>query len=142
MSAESLNRITKSIICLENLYSHPENLLEISVNNPITSGEGAMKFTDYEVIINVSENLFENLFTLLKTNLPMFKKKFSSTRKRYSEFLELRNSLIFENPSVKIPDISPMRFFHGKFDESTISERIESFQKFLRMYVFLTLCLL
>jgi len=64
--------------------------------------------------------------------MPIFKQRFSVVRRRYSDFIDLRETLITQNPSVKIPEISPMRFFGNKFEESTISERIESFQAFLR----------
>ena len=47
--------------------------------NPITHGVAGKRYTDYEV--------------RLKTNLPVFRVKESSVRRRYSDFEWLRNEL-------------------------------------------------
>ncbi|CAK9294765.1 unnamed protein product [Gordionus sp. m RMFG-2023] len=64
---------------LDDAYAAPANFLEIDIINPITRGEGRTKYTDYEV--------------RMRTNLPIFKIKESSVRRRYSDFEWLRNEL-------------------------------------------------
>merc|ERR1712213_91392 len=64
---------------LDDAYAAPANYLEIDVINPITHGIGNQRYTDYEV--------------RMKTNLPVFRVKESSVRRRYSDFEWLRNEL-------------------------------------------------
>uniref|UniRef100_A0A915IAR8 Sorting nexin-3 n=1 Tax=Romanomermis culicivorax TaxID=13658 RepID=A0A915IAR8_ROMCU len=64
---------------LDEAYAPPANFLEIEVTNHITHGVGKARYTDYEV--------------RMKTNLPVFKLKESSVRRRYSDFEWLRNEL-------------------------------------------------
>ena len=64
---------------LDDAYAAPANFLEIDVINPITHGVGSKRYTDYEV--------------RMKTNLPVFRVKESSVRRRYSDFEWLRNEL-------------------------------------------------
>ena len=64
---------------LDDAYAAPANFLEIDVINPITHGVAGKRYTDYEV--------------RLKTNLPVFRVKESSVRRRYSDFEWLRNEL-------------------------------------------------
>lgn len=64
----------------------------------------------------------------------MFSKQVSLLRRRYSEFLWLHDVLVRENPTVKIPDLPPRRFFSRNFDDATIEERRAAFQRFLQLY--------
>eukprot|EP00052_Salpingoeca_macrocollata_P033666 m.9152 g.9152 ORF g.9152 m.9152 type:complete len:161 (+) comp5409_c0_seq1:57-539(+) len=64
---------------LKEMYSEPENVLEIDVINPQTHGFGRTRYTDYEI--------------RMKTNLPIFRLKESQVRRRYSDFVWLRDEL-------------------------------------------------
>ncbi|CAF1556626.1 unnamed protein product, partial [Didymodactylos carnosus] len=66
-------------ISLEDRYDPPANFLEIEVLNPETHGFGQKRYTDYEV--------------RMKTNLPVFRLKECTVRRRYSDFEWLRKEL-------------------------------------------------
>ncbi|KAG0075506.1 Sorting nexin-3 [Podila epicladia] len=57
---------------LDDIYGEPENFLEIEVRNPQTHGIARKMFTDYEIVC--------------RTNIPAFKLKSSTVRRRYSDF--------------------------------------------------------
>ena len=64
-------------------------------SSPITHGVGKNRYTDYEVRLRVSCPRRRDAFTrvAVQTNLPVFKHKESSVRRRYSEFEWLKNEL-------------------------------------------------
>jgi len=76
---ESTKRITQQKQTLDEAYSPPANYLEICVSDPITHGEGRARFTDFRVET--------------KTNMPVFKVRERSVRRRYSEFAWLREEV-------------------------------------------------
>ena len=75
----STSRLAPKKQTLEDAYSPPANFLEIDIASPETHGIGKNRYTDYEV--------------RLRTNLPVFRLKDSSVRRRYSDFEWLRNEL-------------------------------------------------
>lgn len=79
MSSTATQRLITKRQTLDEAYAPPANFLEIEVVNPITHGVGKNRYTDYEV--------------RLRTNLPVFKHKESSVRRRYSDFEWLRTEL-------------------------------------------------
>uniref|UniRef100_A0A8C3G509 Sorting nexin 3 n=1 Tax=Cyclopterus lumpus TaxID=8103 RepID=A0A8C3G509_CYCLU len=109
---------------LNDAYGPPSNFLEIDVSNPDTIGVGRTRYTTYEV--------------RLKTNLPIFKLKESSVRRRYSDFEWLRAELERES-KVVVPPLPgkalfrqlPFRGDDGIFDDSFIEERRQSLEQFL-----------
>ena len=78
-SEDATKRLSSKKQTLDDAYAMPANFLEIDVINPITHGVGNKRYTDYEV--------------RMKTNLPVFRIKESSVRRRYSDFEWLRNEL-------------------------------------------------
>ncbi|XP_059698318.1 sorting nexin-3 isoform X2 [Haemorhous mexicanus] len=74
---------------LNDAYGPPSNFLEIDVGNPQTVGVGRGRFTTYEIRV--------------KTNLPIFKLKESTVRRRYSDFEWLRNELERESKGCRPP---------------------------------------
>ncbi|XP_023328892.1 sorting nexin-3 [Eurytemora carolleeae] len=76
---ESTQRIATNKQSLDDAYSAPANYLEISVTDAKTYGEGRQRFTDYAIST--------------KTNIPVFKIKESTVRRRYSDFKWLRDEL-------------------------------------------------
>jgi len=112
---------------LSDAYSCPANFLEIEVVNPITHGVGNTgRYTDYEVVV--------------KTNLPVFKMKDSSVRRRYSEFEWLVDELDRDSKIVVPPlpgkalKLQFSQFFgkkNGIYDESFIEERRKALEVFI-----------
>lgn len=110
----------------DELYGEPEDFLEIEVKNPIThgsksgsvSGNGKM-YTDYEIIC--------------RTNIPSYKKKFSKTRRRFSEFDELRKQLQRDNAKVVLPPLpeSGILTYSNRFSPEFIEERRVGLERFL-----------
>merc|ERR1712194_259169 len=66
------NKIDYAEQSIEDAYGEPTNFLELEVREPLTHGFGRHRYTDYELH--------------MVTNLPIFKKKSVSVRRRYSDF--------------------------------------------------------
>ena len=138
MSAATQRLVTKRQT-LDEAYAPPANFLEIEVVNPITHGVGKNRYTDYEVRLRVSLLVmlldFERMF---QTNLPVFKHKESSVRRRYSDFEWLRTELERDSkiivpplPGKALKRQLPFRSDDGIFDESFIEERRKGLELFL-----------
>ncbi|KAJ1913992.1 Sorting nexin-3 [Mycoemilia scoparia] len=100
-------------------YNEPENFLEIEVRNPKTHEvNNKKKFTDYEIVC--------------RTNIPAFKYKNSSVRRRYSDFEWFRDALEQETNRVNIP-LLPGKVFVNRFVDEVIEIRREGLERFLQM---------
>lgn len=104
----------------EELYGPPENFLEIEVRNPMTHGMGRGMYTTYEIV--------------MRTNIPAFKLKSSSVRRRYSEFEAFRDILERESARVTIPPL-PGKVLTHRFSDDVIEHRREGLQRFLQIVV-------
>ncbi|ODQ68150.1 putative sorting nexin Snx3 [Nadsonia fulvescens var. elongata DSM 6958] len=102
----------------EEIYGEPENFLEIEVRNPQTHGFGRKMFTDYEIIC--------------RTNIPTFKLKQSSVRRRYSDFEAFKEILERESTRVTIPSL-PGKVFANRFTDEVIENRRKGIEKFLQI---------
>ncbi|KAI0223293.1 Sorting nexin-12 [Lamellibrachia satsuma] len=109
---------------LDDAYAPPANFLEIDVISAETHGIGKKRYTDYEVH--------------MRTNLPVFKVKESSVRRRYSDFDWLRAELERDSKIV-VPPLPgkawgrqlPFRGDEGLFDEEFIEERRKGLEQFV-----------
>ena len=132
----------------EEIYGPPENFLEIEVRpcvhicwallpiatcmlviahsrtlqvrNPQTHGTSRSMYTDYEIIC--------------RTNIPAFKLKHSTVRRRYSDFEYFRDILERESSRVTIPPL-PGKVFTNRFSDDVIEHRREGLQRFLQIVV-------
>ncbi|KAH4213234.1 hypothetical protein HBI95_024490 [Parastagonospora nodorum] len=104
----------------EELYGPPENFLEIEVRNPMTHGVGRGMYTTYEIV--------------MRTNIPAFKLKSSSVRRRYNEFEAFRDILERESARVTIPPL-PGKVLTNRFSDDVIEHRREGLQRFLQIVV-------
>ncbi len=132
----------------EEIYGPPENFLEIEVRllhtlrlsspspfrpsltipprafaqvrNPQTHGTSRGMYTDYEVVC--------------RTNIPAFKLKHSSVRRRYSDFEYFRDILERESGRVTIPPL-PGKVFTNRFSDDVIEHRRDGLQRFLQIVV-------
>ncbi|XP_041354053.1 sorting nexin-12-like [Gigantopelta aegis] len=117
-------RINTQKQTLEDAYSPPANFLEIDMCNPQTHGVGKKRYTDYEL--------------RMRTNLPVFKLKESTSRRRYSDFEWLRNELERDSKIV-VPPLPgkalkrqlPFRGDDGIFEEDFIEERRKGLEQFI-----------
>ncbi|KAF7584104.1 putative sorting nexin protein [Clavispora lusitaniae] len=101
----------------EEIYGEPENFLEIEVTNPRTH-YGKEQYTDYEIIC--------------RTNIPAFKKRQSSVRRRYSDFVTFRKMLEEESTRVIIPPLpGKILLTSNKFNDLNIENRRQGLEKFL-----------
>jgi sorting nexin-3/12 len=98
------------------------NVLTIGfqVKNPRTHGMGRNMYTDYEIIC--------------RTNIPAFKLRHSSVRRRYSDFEYFRDILERESARVTIPPL-PGKVFTNRFSDDVIEHRREGLQRFLQIVV-------
>ncbi|KAL1915513.1 uncharacterized protein VTP21DRAFT_6637 [Calcarisporiella thermophila] len=103
---------------VEDMYGAPENFLEIEVRNPVTHGFGRKMYTDYEIVC--------------KTNIPCFKLKQSSVRRRYSDFEWFRDALEREVSRVNLPPL-PGKIFTNRFSDEVIEQRREGLERFLQI---------
>lgn len=69
-----------------------------------------------------------------QTNIPAFKLKFSSVRRRYSDFEHFRDILERESSRVTIPPL-PGKVFTNRFSDDVIEHRREGLQRFLQIVV-------
>lgn len=102
----------------DEIYGEPENFLEIEVTNPQTHGLGRYMFTDYEIVC--------------RTNIPAFRFRSSSVRRRYSDFESFRAALLAYSSQVVIPKL-PGKIYLSKnrFDDAEIEERRRGLERFL-----------
>jgi sorting nexin-3/12 len=77
-------------------------------------------YTDYEI--------------LCRTNIPAFKLRQSSVRRRYSDFEYFRDILERESARVTIPPL-PGKVFTNRFSDDVIEHRREGLQRFLQIVV-------
>ncbi|KAJ2256909.1 Sorting nexin-3 [Coemansia sp. RSA 454] len=68
----------------------------------------------------------------IETNIPMFKLRQSSVRRRYSEFEWFRDRLERETSRVTIPPL-PGKVFTNRFDDQVIEDRREGLERFLQI---------
>jgi len=110
---------------ISDAYAVPANFLEIDISNPQTHGVGKKRYTDYEV--------------RMKTNIPIFKLKESSVRRRYSDFEWLRTELERDSKIV-VPSLpgkafakvlNPFRQDDGIFEDGFIEERRQGLESFV-----------
>jgi sorting nexin-3/12 len=123
-SDDATKRLNSKKQTLDDAYAVPANFLEIDVINPITHGVANKRYTDYEV--------------RLKTNLPVFRVKESSVRRRYSDFEWLRNELERDSkivvpplPSKSLKRQLPFRGDDGIYEEDFIEERRSGLESFV-----------
>lgn len=90
------------------------------VRNPRTHGMGRSMYTDYEI--------------LCRTNIPAFKLRQSSVRRRYSDFEYFRDILERESARVTIPPL-PGKVFTNRFSDDVIENRRAGLEKFLKIVV-------
>jgi sorting nexin-3/12 len=77
-------------------------------------------YTDYEIVC--------------RTNIPAFKLRHSSVRRRYSDFEYFRDILERESARVTIPPL-PGKVFTNRFSDDVIEHRREGLQRFLQIVV-------
>lgn len=104
----------------DEIYGPPENFLELEVLRPRTHGVGRHMYTDYEIVC--------------RTNIPAFKLRHSSVRRRYSDFEHFRDVLERESARVTIPPL-PGKVFTNRFSDDVIEGRRAGLEKFLRIVV-------
>ncbi|XP_043512363.1 sorting nexin-12 [Frieseomelitta varia] len=123
-TVDATRRLNVKKQTLDDAYAAPANFLEIDVINPITHGVGKKRYTDYEV--------------RMRTNLPVFKVKDSTVRRRYSDFEWLRTELERDSKIV-VPPLPgkawkrqmPFRGDDGIFEEDFIEDRRKGLEAFV-----------
>lgn len=123
-NAVATQRIQPKRQTLDEAYAPPANFLEIEIVSPITHGVGKNRYTDYEI--------------RLRTNLPVFKLKESSVRRRYSDFEWLRSELERDSkivvpplPGKALKRQMPFRSDDGIFEEEFIEDRRKGLEQFV-----------
>ena len=110
--------------------------------NPITHGVAGKRYTDYEVRLKVGQSppfsSLSSIATFVQTNLPVFRVKESSVRRRYSDFEWLRNELERDSkivvpplPSKAMKRQLPFRSDDGIFEEDFIEDRRSGLEGFI-----------
>jgi len=109
---------------ISDAYAVPANFLEIDVSNAQIHGVGKKRYTDYEV--------------KMKTNIPIFKLKESSVRRRYSDFEWLRTELERDSkivvpalPGKALTKLLPFRTDDGIFEDEFIEDRRQGLESFI-----------
>lgn len=92
----------------------------LQIKNPRTHGIGRHMYTDYEIVC--------------RTNIPAFKLRQSTVRRRYSDFEYFRDILERESARVTIPPL-PGKVFTNRFSDDVIEGRRQGLEKFLKIVV-------
>ncbi|GES99419.1 sorting nexin-3 [Rhizophagus clarus] len=131
---EATSRLQMKEQTIDEMYGVPENFLEIEVRNPLTHGFGRKMFTDYEIVCRCLTRFkcFTNDLRNNLTNIPAFKLKSSSVRRRYSDFEWFRDVLERESSRVNIPPL-PGKVFTNRFADEVIEARREGLERFLQI---------
>ncbi|KAJ3178910.1 Sorting nexin-3 [Geranomyces variabilis] len=103
----------------EERYGVPENFLEIEICNPQVHGTGRAKYVDYEIVCN--------------TNIPAFKLKASTVRRRFSDFEWFRDALERESTRVNIPPLPPKVYFNNRYSDEVVEQRRQGLERFLQI---------
>ena len=99
----------------------PLTYLSTQVRDPQTHGSSSRNmYTSYEIYLN--------------TNLPLFKLRESTVRRRYSDFEYFRDILERESARVSIPPL-PGKVFTNRFSDDVIEHRRQGLQQFLKLVV-------
>jgi len=117
-------RIAAGKQTLDDAYAPPANFLEIDISKPEIHGFGNKRFCDYEV--------------KMKTNLPVFKLKEFTARRRYSDFEWLAAELE-KNSKIVVPPLPgkawkrqlPFRQDEGMFEDEFIEARRVGLESFI-----------
>jgi sorting nexin-3/12 len=95
--------------------------LSVSQKQALTfAGVGRGMYTTYEIV--------------MRTNIPAFKLKSSTVRRRYNEFEAFRDILERESARVTIPPL-PGKVLTNRFSDDVIEHRREGLQRFLQIVV-------
>lgn len=84
--------------------------------------------------IGVGRGMYTTYEIVMRTNIPAFKLKSSSVRRRYSEFEAFRDILERESARVTIPPL-PGKVLTNRFSDDVIEHRREGLQRFLQIVV-------
>eukprot|EP00118_Oscarella_pearsei_P028860 m.3137 g.3137 ORF g.3137 m.3137 type:complete len:184 (+) comp9069_c0_seq2:941-1492(+) len=108
--------------------------MTMTVTDPRTHLNGQKPlYTDYQITIRVNYTLMEGectlLFTFAQTNDIAFHREESSVRRRYSEFVWLKDRLAIAGRDV--PALPPKAVF-GRFEPLLIESRRVGLEKFVR----------
>ncbi|CAF1264517.1 unnamed protein product [Rotaria sp. Silwood1] len=125
-SRPEIARLPTAPISSQDRYEPPDNFLEIEVVNPLTHGLAGKRYTDYEI--------------RMKTNLPVFRLKECSVRRRYSDFDWLRKELERDS-KILVPPLPGkawerqipafLRSNDGIFDDDFIEDRRKGLEEFI-----------
>jgi sorting nexin-3/12 len=82
----------------------------------------------------MGRNMYTDYEILCRTNIPAFKLRQSTVRRRYSDFEYFRDILERESARVTIPPL-PGKVFTNRFSDDVIEGRRQGLEKFLKIVV-------
>lgn len=82
----------------------------------------------------MGRNMYTDYEILCRTNIPAFKLRQSTVRRRYSDFEYFRDILERESARVTIPPL-PGKVFTNRFSDDVIEGRRAGLEKFLKIVV-------
>ena len=85
-------------------------------------------------VLGVGRGMYTTYEIVMRTNIPAFKLKSSTVRRRYSEFEAFRDILERESARVTIPPL-PGKVLTNRFSDDVIEHRREGLQRFLQIVV-------
>lgn len=103
---------------LSSLYQQPDNIIEVTLTDPLEHLNGKDKYVDYAISC--------------KTNLPHFRIRNSLVRRRYKQFNLLKDFLSKEASGVFIPDLPSKSFLTDRYSPEFIQERMKGMEKFVQ----------
>ena len=142
-------------------YDEPENFLELEITSARTyyqdnsfttidaSNNSSIKKNDAHLNSN-KQPIFTDYEIICRTNIPLFKKKISKVRRRYSDFVYFKKCLLKElalniantanssssnSGKINIPSVPSKMVLNNRFNQELIFIRLKELEHWLQVVV-------
>lgn len=141
-------------------YDEPENFLEIEVpsartyyqDNTFITVDSSLppKDRNLDSLNSSKQPLFTDYEIICRTNIPLFRKKISKVRRRYSDFVYFKKCLLKElalsianspntsnsnNSKINIPSVPSKMVLNNRFNQDLIFIRLKELENWLQIIV-------
>ncbi|XBW37592.1 hypothetical protein QEN19_003173 [Hanseniaspora menglaensis] len=125
-------------------YDEPENFLEIEIKSARTYYQD-----NFFITIDATSSRSDHYEIICRTNIPLFKKKISKVRRRYSDFVYFKKCLLKElalniantgstssnSSKINIPSVPSKMVLNNRFNEELILLRLAELENWLQIVV-------
>lgn len=134
-------------------YDQPENFLEIEIVSARTYNQDNSfvtiykdSSTDIKGTVQNKQPVYTDYEIICRTNIPLFKKKISKVRRRYSDFVYFKKCILQElalniannnnnSGKINIPEVPSKMILNNRFNYDLIHIRLIELEKWLQTVV-------